>query len=119
MSYTEVFIEEHRKAVFIFEGNDVIIIVDLYPCELGLEAIDATIDVYRVRVGYKNISVREPFSDGRIEIACIGEYCTSIALMLRIPYTVYASKGLDAVVEELKAMVKRFEPCLETSKASQ
>jgi hypothetical protein len=119
MSYTEVFIEEHRKAVFIFEGNDVIIVVDLYPCELEPQAIDVAIDIYRVRVGYRSVPVQEPFSDGRIEIVCIGEYCTSIALMLRIPYAVYASKGLDAVVEELKVMIKRFEPCLGANTPSQ
>jgi hypothetical protein len=116
MSHTELLIDEHRKAVLIFEEEKVIIILDMYPCDVDFSELKSgnSVELDRVKVVFQDIRVSEPFLMGKVEFLCIipEERCASISAILAIPYNFYKQKGLEEVLKEIRKFLQQYEKCI-------
>jgi|UniRef100_A0A7J2U1K1 hypothetical protein len=116
MSYTELIVDEHKKVVFVFEDENIIIISDLYPCETSFaeQKNSSDIELNKVKIVFHNIKVSEPFLEGRIEFLCIvpEEKCVSISAILKVSYTYYKQKGVEELVNDVKKLLQQYEKCV-------
>ncbi|MEM0028092.1 MAG: hypothetical protein QW348_07040 [Ignisphaera sp.] len=101
------------------EGGSTTIISDLYPCQIEHE--DNSKDIYKmieidnVKIITKHINVPKPFTDGMLEIACIGstDKCFSTSIILKLPHEINNVSEIERVIKDA---IFSYEKCLQNQK---
>ena len=119
MEVREYYIDNHRKVVFVNEGESPTIISDLYPCQIEYE--DSSKDIYKmieidnVKIITKHINVPKPFTNGMLEIVCIGstDKCFSTSIILKLPQGI---NNVSEIEKMIKDTIFSYEKCLQNQK---
>ncbi|MEM0026652.1 MAG: hypothetical protein QXT53_01785 [Ignisphaera sp.] len=119
MGVRDYYIDDHRKVVFINEGESTIIISDLYPCQIkdigDFKDIYKVIEVDNMKIITRHIDVPKPFIDGMLEIACIGstDKCFSTSIILKISHSI---NNVSRIEEMIRDVISSYERCLQNHK---
>lgn len=119
MIVKEHYIDNHKKVVVIDEDESLVIVSDLYPCQV--EDLGSSKDFYKVievdnvKIITRHVDVPKPFLDGILELVCIDSMnkCFSTSIVLKASHNI---ENVSEIEKLLKDVTSMYEKCLQNPK---